>query len=86
MLGKGMGRSNNKKPYTKIYLLKNENRLNFFILQFLGCHRYPSKEKSVRWVSLQAHITDNHCLHPKPEYNGRLLSATHLPLAKLQSE
>lgn len=39
----------------------------------------------MRWVNLHAHISDNHCLHLNPEYNGRLLSAIHLPLAKLQA-
>lgn len=35
----------------------------------------------MRWVNLQAHIGDSHLLQPKPEYNGRLLSSTHFPLA-----
>ena len=63
------------------YFLKNADRLNSGISQFSGCQRYPSNEKSGRSVNLHAHIGDNHCLHPNPEYKGLLLSATHLPLA-----
>jgi hypothetical protein len=69
-----------KKRKNETDLLKKADFSNSRILQLSGCQRYPSKEKSVRWVSLHAHISDNHCLHSNPEYKRRLLSATHLPL------
>lgn len=62
------------------YFLKNADRSNSGMSQFSGCQRYPSNEKSGRCVILQDHIGDNHLLQPNPEYNGLLLSATHLPL------
>jgi hypothetical protein len=72
--------SESKQEKNETDLLKKADFSNSSILQLSGCQRYPSKEKSVRWVSLHAHISDNHCLHSNPEYKGRLLSATHLPL------
>lgn len=68
----------------KACLFKNVEPSNSGISQLSGCHRKPSQEKSIRSVNLQAHISDNHCLQPKPEYRGHLLSATHFPLAQLQ--